>query len=186
MPAVRSVPLRHFPGRARGDCHGSYSRSSHRQEPQGPRRPARRDDAQTACEGGSGGRVLQQPTAEVVIRRSAIGLINGAINGRCERSESRCMPRRGPRDGRISATESACRSAGAGSWDNAVAESFFATIKTEVIHRQPRPTRAAARQAIFEYVEGWYNTRRRHSSLGYLSPPPTKPAPSSTHCRPAR
>jgi transposase InsO family protein len=55
-------------------------------------------------------------------------------------------------------------------WDNAVAESFFATVKTELLHRQAWPTRAAARQAVFEYVEGWYNTRRRHSSLGYLSP----------------
>jgi transposase InsO family protein len=55
-------------------------------------------------------------------------------------------------------------------WDNAVAESFFATIKTELIHRQAWPTRTAARQAIFEYIEGWYHTRRRHSSLGYLSP----------------
>ncbi|MCA2214854.1 IS3 family transposase [Jidongwangia harbinensis] len=55
-------------------------------------------------------------------------------------------------------------------WDNAVAESFFATLKTELIHRQAWPTRTAARQAIFAYVEGWYNTRRRHSSLGYLSP----------------
>jgi transposase InsO family protein len=55
-------------------------------------------------------------------------------------------------------------------WDNAVAESFFATIKTELLHRHPWPTHQAARQAIFEYVEGWYNTRRRHSSLGYLSP----------------
>lgn len=55
-------------------------------------------------------------------------------------------------------------------WDNAVAESFFATIKTEMLHRQPWPTRIAARQAIFEYIEGWYNTRRRHSVLGYLSP----------------
>jgi transposase InsO family protein len=55
-------------------------------------------------------------------------------------------------------------------WDNAVAESFFATIKTELIHRQPWPTHTAARQAIFEYIEGWYNTRRRHSTLGYLSP----------------
>jgi transposase InsO family protein len=55
-------------------------------------------------------------------------------------------------------------------WDNAVAESFFATIKTELIHRQPWPTRTAAKQAIFEYIEGWYNTRRRHSSLGYHSP----------------
>ena len=55
-------------------------------------------------------------------------------------------------------------------WDNAVAESFFSTIKTELIHRQPWSTHTAARQAIFEYIEGWYNTRRRHSSLGYLSP----------------
>ena len=55
-------------------------------------------------------------------------------------------------------------------WDNAVAESFFATIKTELLHRQPWPTHTAARRAIFEYIEGWYNTRRRHSTLGYLSP----------------
>jgi transposase InsO family protein len=55
-------------------------------------------------------------------------------------------------------------------WDNAVAESFFSTIKTELLHRQPWPTHTAARQAIFEYIEGWYNTRRRHSTLGYLSP----------------
>jgi transposase InsO family protein len=55
-------------------------------------------------------------------------------------------------------------------WDNAVAESFFATIKTELLHRQPWPTHTAARQAVFEYIEGWYNTRRRHSTLGYLSP----------------
>jgi transposase InsO family protein len=55
-------------------------------------------------------------------------------------------------------------------WDNAVAESFFATIKTELLDRQPWPTKAKAHEAIFEYVEGWYNTRRRHSSLGYLSP----------------
>jgi transposase InsO family protein len=55
-------------------------------------------------------------------------------------------------------------------WDNAVAESFFATIKTELLHREAWTTHAAAHAAIFEYVEGWYNTRRRHSSLGYLSP----------------
>jgi transposase InsO family protein len=55
-------------------------------------------------------------------------------------------------------------------WDNAVAESFFSTIKTELLDRQPWPTKALAHKAIFEYIEGWYNTRRRHSSLGYLSP----------------
>ena len=55
-------------------------------------------------------------------------------------------------------------------WDNAVAESFSATLKTELLHRRAWPTHKAAHQATFEYIEGWYNTRRRHSSLGYLSP----------------
>jgi transposase InsO family protein len=55
-------------------------------------------------------------------------------------------------------------------WDNAVAESFFATIKTELLDRHPWPTKAMAHKAIFEYVESFYNTRRRHSSLGHLSP----------------
>ncbi len=55
-------------------------------------------------------------------------------------------------------------------WDNAVAESFFATIKAELIDRQSWPTRTEVHAAIFDYIEGWYNSRRRHSSLGYLSP----------------
>lgn len=55
-------------------------------------------------------------------------------------------------------------------WDNAVAESFFATIKRELIDTRAWPTRAGLRRAIFEYIEGWYNTHRLHSALGYLSP----------------
>jgi len=55
-------------------------------------------------------------------------------------------------------------------WDNAVAESFFATIKRELIDTRAWPTRAGLRTAVFDYIEGWYNTRRLHSSLGYLSP----------------
>jgi transposase InsO family protein len=55
-------------------------------------------------------------------------------------------------------------------WDNAVAESFFATIKREVISNRAWPTRASLHRAVFDYIEGWYNTRRLHSSLGYLSP----------------
>ncbi|MET8759913.1 integrase core domain-containing protein [Lentzea sp. NPDC004782] len=54
-------------------------------------------------------------------------------------------------------------------WDNAVAESFFATIKTELLDRQPSPTKAKAHKAIFEYIESWRNTRCKHSSLGHLS-----------------
>jgi transposase InsO family protein len=55
-------------------------------------------------------------------------------------------------------------------WDNAVAESFFASIKRELIDRRPWPTMAGLRRAVFDWIEGWYNTRRLHSSLGYLSP----------------
>ena len=55
-------------------------------------------------------------------------------------------------------------------WDNAVAESFFATIKRELIDTRAWPTRAGLRAALFDYIEGWYNTRRLHSSLGYRSP----------------
>jgi transposase InsO family protein len=56
-------------------------------------------------------------------------------------------------------------------WDNAVVESFFATLKTELCSKgHPFSTRQEARTAIFEYVEGFYNRARRHSTLGYLSP----------------
>jgi transposase InsO family protein len=54
-------------------------------------------------------------------------------------------------------------------WDNALAESFFASIKGELIDTQPWPTRAAARHAIVDYI-GWYNGTRLHSTLGYRSP----------------
>lgn len=54
--------------------------------------------------------------------------------------------------------------------DNALAESFVATLKAEPLHRSPWPTRDAARAAIFEYVECFYDPHRRHSPLGYASP----------------
>jgi putative transposase len=55
-------------------------------------------------------------------------------------------------------------------WDNAVAESFFATLKTELADHADWATREAARTAVFAYIEIWYNRERRHSSLGYQSP----------------
>lgn len=55
-------------------------------------------------------------------------------------------------------------------WDNSVAESFFATLKTELIHHQKFKTRAQARIEVFDYIETFYNRRRRHSHLGYQSP----------------
>lgn len=55
-------------------------------------------------------------------------------------------------------------------WDNAVAESFFATLKTELVHRHEFATHAEARRAIADYIESFYNAERRHSALGYVSP----------------
>ena len=55
-------------------------------------------------------------------------------------------------------------------YDNAMAESLFATLECELLDRRSFQTQAEARMAIFEYLESWYNTRRLHSALGYLSP----------------
>jgi putative transposase len=55
-------------------------------------------------------------------------------------------------------------------WDNAVAESFFATLKLELVYQTRWDTRAEARSAVFEYIELFYNRQRRHSALGYLCP----------------
>lgn len=55
-------------------------------------------------------------------------------------------------------------------WDNAFAESFFATIKKELIYRSEYKTREEAKKAIFEYIEVWYNRKRIHSSIGYKTP----------------
>ena len=55
-------------------------------------------------------------------------------------------------------------------YDNALCESFFATLECELLDRERFPTPAAARRALFDYIEGWYNPRRRHSALGYESP----------------
>lgn len=55
-------------------------------------------------------------------------------------------------------------------WDNAVVESFFSTLKREWVHDCRYRTRSEARADIFHYIETWYNRKRRHSTLGYLSP----------------
>lgn len=55
-------------------------------------------------------------------------------------------------------------------FDNSVAESFVATLQTELLDRSTWPTREGLAQAVFGFIEGFYNPRRRHSTLGYLSP----------------
>ena len=55
-------------------------------------------------------------------------------------------------------------------YDNAMAESFFASLECELLERKTFQTKTEARLAVFTWIEGWYNVRRRHSALGYLSP----------------
>jgi len=55
-------------------------------------------------------------------------------------------------------------------WDNAVAESFFKTLKSELVYHCRYETIEQAKLSVFEYIEGWYNSKRLHSSLGYVTP----------------
>ncbi len=55
-------------------------------------------------------------------------------------------------------------------YDNAAMESFFATLKQELVYHRQYQTRTEAKQDIFEYIQVWYNRKRRHSSLNYMSP----------------
>jgi putative transposase len=57
-----------------------------------------------------------------------------------------------------------------GAYDNAMAESFFATLERELLSRRRFKSQAEAKMAVFEWIEGWYNPHRRHSALGYRSP----------------
>ena len=55
-------------------------------------------------------------------------------------------------------------------YDNAMCESFFATLETELIERKRFTNQAEARMAVFDFIEAWYNPHRRHSALGHMSP----------------
>ena len=55
-------------------------------------------------------------------------------------------------------------------WDNAPMESFFGTLKTELVHHCEYPDRDTARRDLFAYIEGYYNRRRIHSAIGYITP----------------
>ena len=55
-------------------------------------------------------------------------------------------------------------------YDNAMCESFFATLECELLDRRKFRTKAEARMAVFQFIEGWYNPGRRHSALSYMSP----------------
>lgn len=110
--------------------------------------------------------VLDALTMALGTRRPAAGLIHHSDRG-CQYT-SVAFGRRLAESGLLPSMSRA-----GNCWDNAVAESFFATLKRELVDRPDRqawPTRATARQALFDFIEVFYNRRRRHSSLRYLSP----------------
>lgn len=66
-------------------------------------------------------------------------------------------------------------------WDNAPAESFFASLKKELVHHEDYATRDEAKASVFEYIEAFYNRVRRHSSLGYVAPAEYERTHNPTH-----
>ena len=66
-------------------------------------------------------------------------------------------------------------------WDNAPMESFFASLKKELVHHEDYATREEARASIFEYIEAFYNRVRRHSALGYIAPTEYERTHNPTH-----
>lgn len=103
---------------------------------------------------------LARATSE---RKPAVGLLHHSDRGSVYASGDY-----GAELKRIGAVKSMSRKGDC--WDNAVAESFFATIKGEMIDHADYETREQAIAAIDDYIERFYNTRRRHSSIGYVSP----------------
>jgi putative transposase len=101
-------------------------------------------------------------------RRAVRGL------GRAPRRDERVRegpPRAGARADRLTAIGAVCSMSSKGDcWDNAVAESFFGTLKTEPVHRKSWSSPAEARLGVAEYVHQFYNPVRLHSSIGYKSP----------------
>ena len=96
-------------------------------------------------------------------RRPRAGLVHHSDRGSPYASEDY---RSALREGGITASMSRTGDC----WDNSVAESFFATLKGELVDHEHYPTRAAASAAVDEYIERFYNIERRHSYLGYVSP----------------
>jgi transposase InsO family protein len=99
----------------------------------------------------------------VALRRPAPGLIHHSDQGCNTSLWPSARPRATPASPARWGSKGDC-------WDNAVAESFFATLKKELVHRRSWPSRRELTAEVFEYIEAFYNRIRRHSTLGMLSP----------------
>ena len=110
-------------------------------------------------------------------RRLVLSALSMAIGSRCPQAGLLCHSDRGSQYA-CGDYQKALQDAGivcsmsrkGNCWDNAPTESFFATLKRECVYRHRFATRSQARTAVFDYIEVWYNRKRRHSALGYLSP----------------
>lgn len=111
----------------------------------------------------SGGFALDALTMGLARRRPAPGVLHHSDRGAQYAGEAYRAVLTAHRMERSMSRPGAC-------WDNAVAESFFATLKVELVRDAAWATRADARRALFTYIEGFYNGERRHSTLGHLSP----------------
>jgi transposase InsO family protein len=113
---------------------------------------------------------------ELALARRLVGPGLVAHSGRGSQYASEHYQRR-LREERI-----ACRMSRRGDcWDNAPMESFFASLKKELVHHEDSATRDEARASIFEYIEAFYNRARRHSALGYVAPAEYERAHNPNH-----
>jgi transposase InsO family protein len=122
-------------------------------------------------------RVVGWAMSEQITRKLALAALNMALSrrqpprGLIHHSDRGSQYASGDYRRMLAANNIVCSMSRRGNcWDNAIAESFFSTIKLELVYENDWATRTEARAAIFEYLEVFYNSERRHSSLGYLSP----------------
>src|SRR5579862_5473920 len=110
-------------------------------------------------------------------RSLVLSALDRALSGRRPASGLLCHSDRGSQSARLDYHKAlgdagivCSRSRKGNCWDNAPTESFFATLKRERVYRTRFASRSEARRAIFPWIATWYNRKRRHASLGYMSP----------------
>jgi len=122
-------------------------------------------------------RIVGWAMDQTIDRTLVLSALDMAILGRKPASDLLCHSDRGSQyasgdyQHRLQEAGIVCSMSRRGNcWDNAPTESFFATLKKELVHRTHFESREQARGAVFRWIEVWYNRKRRHSTLGYLSP----------------
>ncbi len=122
-------------------------------------------------------RIVGWAMDQTIDRTLVLSALDMAIVGRKPTSDLLCHSDRGSQyasgdyQKRLKEVGIVCSMSRRGNcWDNAPTESFFATLKKEMVYRTRFETREQARSAVFRWIEVWYNRKRRHSTLGYISP----------------